>query len=185
MNPMIVWQAVKLFASKVPWQVWAAAGLVVVGVLVEHRGHSRGVRERDAYWSPIVDARDATIADQTAKALKAKLEAQSLSNTLKAVVKQIGDDRAKAKAELDAYRRAHPVHIWMCEHPAQGAGSGAVPRDPGAAAGAGEAEGVLQSAPARDIGPALDALMAEADGVNEALRSCEVAYEAVRIAHPH
>lgn len=179
MNPMIVWQAIKLFASKVPWQVWAAAGLVVAGVLVEHRGHSRGVRERDAYWSPIVDARDATIADQTAKALKAKAEADGLTATLKALAKQVGDERAQAKAKLDTYRREHPVHLWLCEQPAKGGSGGVVPEGPAPAGGAGEAEGVLQPKPARDIGPALDALMAEADRVNEDLRTCTTQYNAL------
>lgn len=176
-----------------------AAGLAVRGIgtviviaalwglygLWHHRVVVETTVARDAYWKPIVAQRDGVIADQTAAALKAKAEADSLTATLQSLAKQIGDERAKAAADLDTYRRTHPVNVWVCNKPAaEGSGGRPVPEGAGTGPASSEAEAVLQPAPARNIGPALDALMAEADGVNEALRSCEVAYEAVRVSMP-
>ena len=170
------WRVIGLFV--------AIAGFGVAYLGWHHHVYQSGAESRDAYWKPIVAQRDGVIADQTAAALKAKAEADSLTATLQSLAKQIGDERAKAAADLDKYRRTHPVNVWVCNDPSKATGGGPVPEGAGIEPASPEGAAALQPEPARNIGPALDALMAEADGVNEALRSCEVAYEAVRVSMP-
>lgn len=165
------WRVIGLFV--------AIAGFGVAYLGWHHHVYRQGADSRDAYYKPILAERDATIADQTAKALKAKAEADGLTATLGALAKQIGDERVKAKADLDRYRREHPVHLWVCDQPAKSPSSRIVSESPAPTVGGTEAEGPLQPQPARDIGPALDALMAEADRVNEDLRTCTTQYNAL------
>ena len=102
----------------------------------------------------------------------AKLAADMETARLQGLAHQLETDRDQARTDLDVYRAAHPVHISVCHTPSagssvsQGAASGA----PGA-----EASPVLQPE-TTDIGPQLDSLMAEADGINELYRTCRTAY---------
>ncbi len=172
-----------LLARLAPYRL-IGYGVALVALLAgywgwHHHVFRQGADSRDAYYKPILAARDATIADQTAKALKAKAEADGLTATLGALAKQIGDEREKAKADLDRYRREHPFHLWVCDQPAKSSSSRVVPESSPSEVGATEGEGTLQPPRPRDIGPALDALMAEADRVNEDLRTCTTQYNAL------
>lgn len=165
------WRVIGLFV--------AIAGFGVAYLGWHHHVFQQGADSRDAYYKPILAARDATIADQTAKALKAKAEADGLTATLGALAKQIGDERVKADADLDEYRRTHPVRIIVREPAAACSGGGSVSETARIAGEATEAAAVLQPQAARDIGPAIEALLAEADGTNEDLRMCETQYRAL------
>jgi hypothetical protein len=136
-----------------------------------HHAYRQGYDAAEAHYKPIVVQRDGVIADQNAAALKAKAEAASLTATLQALAKQLGDDRAKAKADLDTYRRTHPINpVFLCDRPAESSGSGPVPSSGAAQPASTEASGVLQPAPARNLAPELDEFAADADTTNEAVR---------------
>ena len=160
------------------------AGLVAGYLGWRHHVYGQGYDAAEAHYKPILAQRDGVIADQTAAALRAKAEADSLTATLQALSKQLGDDRAKAKADLAAYQRSHPLNVWVCNEPAKGGSGGAVPESGGTQPASAKGSDVFPPPGARNIGPELDALMTEAQEINEALRSCEVAYEAVRVSQP-
>lgn len=118
-------------------------------------------------------------ADKQAQATaEAHLKAATLAKQqeLQAHADDLEKQRDLARSDLDSYRLSHPVHVRLCGTPS-GSGGGLPSPASHSTAGA-EVSPVLQPE-ATDIGPALDELMAEADGVNELYRVCRAGYLAV------
>ena len=148
--------------APVPWLKLLAAGVLFAG------GLYLGVRLEKGRWDAATVAQERDYQTKLAAALKVSADRQ-------AAVDAATQEKDSALQTLAEYRAAHPVHIGVC-HPSIPAPT-VSHNPPGEPAGTPPAA-VLQPT-VEDIGPALDALMAEADTVNENYRLCRSAYKAL------
>lgn len=145
----------------------AAIAAVMAGLFI--RGCYYGGEQVQAKWDKAnVESR---IALEKINASNRQIEAAR-----QARVSAAESAAAQAQLDLSIYRRAHPVSVLVGGVRAPAAGCN--PADSGKGAGdsattaTGETARVLQPSAPRDIGSDLDALMAEADVVNDAYGIC-------------
>jgi len=150
--------------APVPWLKLAAAGVLFWSGWYLGAGRVQGL------WDAATVAQE---RDYLAKVAAAQAKGQQWQAAADAASKERDD----AKQTLATYVAAHPLGpVWLCSHPqAPPTVSHNPPGEP-----AGTAPPVpLQPAAPRDIGPALDALLLEADTLNENYRVCRSAYLAL------
>lgn len=121
---------------------------------------------------------DAATASQERDYLAKVAAAQATTATWQGKADQAAKERDDALQNLSAYRSSHPIgHVGLCIQPPKATPT--VPVSPGGEPAGTTPAAVLLQEP-KDIAPALDQLMAEADTINEAYRQCRAVYQALR-----
>jgi hypothetical protein len=174
----LLWGGVKAFAGRaivflrsLPWQAWAVAAVIAMGVFYGHLRYNAGQADVQAKF----DAYQAKMVAATQKAKEAALRAEhAQAGAIAAAVDQLTKENADALAKRNAVAagvRAGTVRLqdrWSCPTRVPTAAAGAVQFD---------ADAALRAAGAGD----LVQVGAEADA---ALKACQAVLKADRETAP-